>query len=128
MIQKILIFAFAIALPFKIFAYSLTCEVNQSLDNKSSLLNIQIELSTSPHGSVEFFTADKFEGITGFIALLEKDTKIFAVINLYSAKLQVGSSSQVEIINNNQYIHHQMILPSSGNYLSAVIVECKFLK
>jgi hypothetical protein len=106
---------------------TLNCDLQQNFEGEVTGNSFQVEATDNPHGSMFMFNADKFAGVSGFVARIQRDNREFVVMNIYSQSLQVGSSSQHEVIaGSNQYFHHQLLLPSQGLALSGVIIDCQF--
>jgi hypothetical protein len=122
------IIAILLSLGFSLSAFSsgLKCDLQQSLDGKDFVTKLEVQKSDDPHGGLQFFTADQFEGVTGFVSLLQNNGNYYAIINIYSEKLDVGSSSHAQMTSENQYVHHQLIMPSTGRFINAVIVDCYY--
>ncbi len=104
----------------------LNCDIQQNVEGETTGNSFQVEATDNPHGSMFMFKADKFEGVSGFVARIQRDGREFVVMNLQSQSLQIGSSSHHEVIGTGQYFHHQLILPSKGLALSGVVIDCQF--
>ena len=103
----------------------LNCDLQQNVEGEITGNSFQVEATDNPHGSMFMFKADKFEGVSGFVARIQRAGREFVVMNLQAQSLQIGSSSQHEVIGTGQYFHHQLLLPSKGLALSAVVIDCQ---
>lgn len=104
----------------------LICDIQQSVEGTTTGNSFQVAATDNPHGSIFMFNAEQFEGVSGFVARIKKENKEFVVMNIQSSSLQIASSSQHEVIGTGQYFHHQLILPSKGMSLNAIVIDCQF--
>ena len=127
--MKILILTLAaLTLSNSAMASSLQCDLQQSLEGVKTSQVFEVQGSNDPHGSILYFSADQFEDVQGFVSIQSNQGKEFSVISLNSKKWQLASSSISQLVIDDQFVHQQAILPSTGLKLSAVVVDCIYKK
>lgn len=109
-------------------ASALKCQVQESVENKSTYTNVEVQSGDNAHGTIQNFSLQKFPQISGMVALTTRDGKDFAVLNLYSSDLKVGTSSITPVNEQGTFAHLQLIVPSTGTFISAVVVDCTYSK
>lgn len=108
-------------------ANSLTCQMNEFKDGQNTIQDFVVTGDVSnPHGQMYFLKSTVFPEVSGFVSLMYRDSKNFAVFNLYSDTLQVGTSSQHQLVVQDQHLQHQMIIPSTSLQLSGIELVCKY--
>lgn len=107
-------------------ATQLNCQMNEFKDGQNTVQQFVVQEDPSnPHGQMYFFRSTVFPEVSGFVSLMYRDGKNFAVFNLYSEALQSGTSSQHQLVVQDQHLQHQMIIPSSSLQLSGIEITCK---
>jgi hypothetical protein len=111
-----------------VFAKSLNCDVNETLNGELVKQSYTVEAVNNPHGAMLSFKGKAFPEMTGFISLLENEGRLFAVLSLYSEKLNANSSGQFQMVANEQYAELQFIVPSDSTMLSGVEILCQYFE
>jgi hypothetical protein len=111
-----------------VLASSLDCQLKENENNELQVQNFHVNSDSNPHGTIYFLNFITFKSLTGFVSLLSKDNKYFAVINVSSEELQIHSSAQYQMVEADQYAGHQLIIPSKSNFISSVQIICQYIK
>lgn len=127
-IKPIILMISIYLISFSALAETLDCQLVEHDNNQAQVQNFQVTSDSNPHGAMFFLNFKTFKSLTGFVSLLSKDNKYFAVINVSSDELQIHSSGQFQMVEQDQYAEHQLIIPSKSNYLSSVQIICQYKK
>lgn len=108
----------------------LNCQMKEFKNGETTIQSFTVEGNQSAHGEMHIFRSLVFPEVTGFVSLMLRDQKNFAVLNLYSETMQFGSSSQHQLMQSNestpsQHIQHQFIIPSKEIQLSGIEITCE---
>lgn len=107
----------------------LNCQVKeffQGGENKETVL-VTLDPSDS-HGSMVSINGKKFPRLSGFISLMEKEQRVFAVKYLQDQNSLVQSSGQYEVVKSGQYTQMMMIIPTQANELEGIEIQCEYLE
>jgi len=108
-------------------ANSLTCQMNEFKDGQNMIQDFVVTGDVSnPHGQMYVFRSTVFPEVSGFVALMRTDGKDFAVFNMYSDTLQIASSSQHQVLVQDQHLQHQLIIPSESLQLAGIYIVCQY--
>lgn len=111
------------------FAASLNCQQAEFKDKETVQKTFTVQGTDNPHGEMTALQSQLFPEVKGFVALIQKDTQTFAVLQLRSDTLNVGSSSQHELVSDGQYLQQQLIVPTADSaFLGGVSVSCTYSK
>ncbi len=108
-------------------ATSLNCYKTEFANNERTVSQVEVKLNDDPHGSIFMFKSDKFEDVSGFISLMNRNDRYFAVMSMYSEKTGVNSSAQYQMVENGQYAQLQIVMPSDSKYLAGIELVCEFI-
>lgn len=112
-----------------VFAKSLKCDVNETLNGDLVKQSLVVEaVANNPHGELLSFKGQVFPEISGFVSLLEREGRFFAVLSLYSDQLKANSSGQYQMVANEQYAELQFIIPSDSAKISGVEILCQYFE
>lgn len=102
---------------------TLSCEVRTTVDSADAIVqNVELKKVDDPHGSLTVFKLEQFGGITGLIGLMNND---IVVISL--ADTAGYASSSHSNVAQGAIAHHQLILPSPGVGVNAIVVDCQYI-
>lgn len=111
---------------FSALASSLTCVLNEFKEGKSHATEVIVEDTRSGHQGMALLKPLLFPEISGYIAFVEKNDNLFAVVSFHSEKLQANSSSQYQLMMDQQYIQHQLIVPTEAIQLAGIELACMY--
>ncbi len=114
---------------FNSFAGSLTCIMNEFKEGESHATEVLVEEPTAGgHGGMSQLKPVLFPEISGFISFMERNGNLFAVVSFYSEAIKANSSSQYQLMMDQQYIQHQFVVPNEAIQLAGIEVACMFNK
>lgn len=111
---------------FNSMARSLTCVLKEFKEGKSQAFEVIVEDTESGHQGMKLLKPILFPEISGYISFLEKNGNLFAVVSFYSEKLQTNSSSQYQLMMDQQYIQHQLVVPTDDIQLAGIELACMY--
>ena len=123
--NKLFIFT-TLLLSLSAQAEKIDCQINEFGVEQKTTYQVSLENFTEPHGAFVQIKSQLFPEVTGFVAVMERDQRRFAVISYYHDKLQVNSSGQYELIKPDQYIQHQFIIPNESLKLTGIETVCYY--
>lgn len=120
-------FLLVLFLPVMVFAKSLNCEVTEFLDgqNHSQIISSN-PTSGDSHGGMVNFVGQVFPEVSGMVALVENEGKVFAVLSLYHEKLEANASGQYQMVADGQLAQLQFLIPTPSPQLAGVQIYCQF--
>lgn len=114
-----LIALFSLLISTTSFADSMICSIEQIKSGVKKSEQVEVAISGASHGDIVTFTTDQFPQLSGFVSYY----KGIAVIHMNAAN-GMGFSSHSDISQPNQSAYYQIILPSEGQTIDAVMVTC----
>lgn len=111
---------------FNSMAGSLTCILNEFKEGKSQASEVIVEDMRSGHQGMALLKPILFPEISGYISFLEKNGNLFAVVSFHSETIQVNSSSQYQLMMDQQYLQHQLVVPTDDIQLAGIELACMY--
>lgn len=102
------------------FAQTMLCDVQQLKDGVSHVNQIVVPISGNAHGDIVQITTDQFPNLSGFVSYVRG----IAVIHI-NADNGMGFSTHTDISTVGQQAYYQLILPSTGTAIDAVVITCE---
>lgn len=124
--MKKILFATALFLGLSAQAEKIECQINEFGVEQKITTQVSLENFNEPHGAFAQVKSQLFPEVSGFVAVMERAGRRFAVISFYNEKLQVNSSAQYELIRPDQYIQHQFIIPNEALQLTGIETLCYY--
>jgi hypothetical protein len=109
-------------------AASILCDVIEHGSEKTAVHNLTIDGSADPHGALVKFEGKIFTHVSGFVALVKKESKLFAVLNISSEAQGIHASSHHQILALEQPLQHQILIPDTSapesEKLTGIEIQC----
>jgi len=102
------------------FATSMNCSIEQLKSGVKTAEQVEVAVSGDSHGDIVPFTTDQFPQLSGFVSYY----KGTAVIHI-NVENGMGFTSHSQIDQPNGQAYYQLILPSEGLNIDAVMITCK---
>ncbi len=129
MIKFISLMVSSLVFSSPVMAKSLNCEVVEFVNGENTIQKLVVESQAGdPHGGLLTFKGQVFPELSGFVSLLENDKKYFAVLSVYSEKLDTNSSSQNQMVIDGQYAQLQFIIPNDSLKLAGIQILCQYFE
>lgn len=111
------------------YAKNLKCEVKEVAEGETKVQTLNVEAQAgNAHGSILAFKGQAYPEVTGFVSLVESNGRTFAVLSMYSELLKTNSSSQHQMVANEQYAELQLSIPNDSLKPSAVEIVCQYFQ
>lgn len=102
------------------FAKTMLCDVQQLKAGVSHMSQIEVPISGDAHGDIMQITTDQFPNLSGFVSYVRG----IAVIHI-NAENGMGFSTHTDISTVGQQAYYQLILPSTGTTIDAIVITCE---